>query len=253
MDREALRNQAAARRNQTVEAEAPLQRKVKWGCTFCNHDFVSERTFMNHRCREREKLDELRSPIGQAAYAYYSEWMRLNRRSVPPIETFSASSYFSTFIKFANHVLRVNMPTPMAFVKAMVDNGNVQPSLWCRDNVYALYLQGYDKVVPPTKQFIDSIDLVTELSQSHEVPLRDVFTAVGVNKVLDLVQRRKLSAWFLVASTAFREWLKNQTPDDSLRLEDAVQVGAMISRINQSEKTRDMFTDFCKATKELGL
>lgn len=252
MDREALRNQAASRRNKADEEEAPT-RKVKWNCEFCTHDFASERTFMKHRCRERERIEELRGPIGQAAYAFYSDWMRLNKRSVPPIETFATSMSYNSFIKFAHHVRRVHMPNPPGFVKAMVENGNVQPVLWCRDNVYAMYLQGYDKIVSPTTQFVNSIDIMMEYAKDYECEPKKVFEEIGVTKILELVQKRKLSPWFLVSSNAFREYMKSRNEMDSNRLEAGVQVGAMVMRIQQSPENIELFTEFSKATRELDL
>lgn len=209
--------------------------------------------FMKHHCKERARIEELRGPVGQAAYAYYTDWMRLNKRSVPPIDTFASSSYYLAFIKFANHVKRVNMPNPTGFVKAMVENGNVQPSLWCRDNVYAMYLQGYDKIVTPTKQFVDSVDLVLELAKDFEVEPNKVFEAIGVEKILDLVQKRKLSPWFLVASNAFRTFMASRNEMETDRLEGGVQVGAMIMRIQQTQKNTELFTEFSRATRELNL
>lgn len=252
MDRESLRNQAASRRNSADVEEAP-RRKVVWNCEFCTHDFASERTFMKHRCRERERIEELRGPIGQSAYAFYSDWMRLNKRSVPTIETFATSILYTAFIKFANHVRRVNMPNPPGFVKAMVENGNVQPVLWCRDNVYAMYLQGYDKIVSPTTQFVNSIDVIMELAKDYECTPQLVFEQIGVEKILDLVQKRKLSPWFLVSSGAFRAYMASRNANEADRLEGGVQVGAMIMRIQQSPENIELFTEFSKATRELDL
>ena len=253
MDREALRNQSASRRNHADTQEAPTPRKVKWTCEFCEHDFASERVFMKHQCKERLRIEELRSPAGQTAYATYSEWMKLNKRSVPPMETFASSSYYNAFIKFGNHVRRVNMPNVSGFIRAMVENGNVPPSLWCRDNVYAMYPQGYDKVVSPTKQFIDSIDFVLEYAKDCDIEPSQAFNSMGVTKILDLVQRRKLSPWFLVSSTVFRTYMASREQMEADRLEGGVQVGAMIMRIQQAPKNIELFTEFSKATKELGL
>ena len=208
---------------------------------------------MKHRCRERERIDELRGPIGQAAYAYYGDWMRLNKRSVPPIETFASSMTYNAFIKFANHVRRVNMPNPPGFVKAMVENGNVQPVLWCRDNVYAMYLQGYDKIVSPTVQFLNSVDVIMDYAKEYECEPKQVFDQIGVIKILDLVQKRKLSPWFLVASGAFRAYMSSRDTAEADRLEGGVQVGAMIMRIQQTPENIALFTEFSKATKELDL
>lgn len=253
MDREALRSQAASRRNQASDDAPVVRNKVMWKCDFCEHEFASERVFMKHTCKERQRIEELRGPVGQAAYLYYSDWMRLNKRSVPPIETFASSSYYLAFIKFATHVRKVNMPNPTGFVRAMVENGNVQPSLWCRDNVYAMYMQGYDKIVSPTKQFLDSLDAVLEYSNEFEVAPPQVFEAIGVSKILELVQKRKLSPWFLVSSSAFRTFMASRNDMETDRLEAGIQVGAMIMRIQQHPKNIELFTEFSKATKELGL
>lgn len=252
MEREALKNLSAKRRNH-VEVEAPARKKVIWNCQYCEHDFATETGFMNHRCKERARMDELRSPVGQAAYSYYAEWMKLNKRSVPPIETFAASTLYSTFIKFANHAVKVRLPNVMGFIRAMVENGKVQPSLWCRDNVYAMYLQGYDKVVSPTQQFFDSYEEIDALSMELKCAHSQVFEQIGVDTVLDLVQKRKLSAWFLVSSGAFRSWLNSRRPDDLMRLEDAIQVGALLARISHDKQLMALLTDFSKAAKELDL
>lgn len=253
MDREVLRKQAAARRNLVGAEEQPAKKKVEWLCEYCQHPFQSERVFMNHRCKERARIDELRSATGQAAYSYYSEWMRLNRRSVPPIETFASSSYYSTFIRFAEWVKRTHLPDPLRFVKTMVEHGNVQPSLWCRDNVYAMFLQGYDGIVPPEEQFIKSIDEILALITELNVEPRRIFDAIGVKTLLELVHKRKISPWFLVASSAFRKWWQTLPPDDASRIEDTLQVGALMIRISHSEKMKKLLTEFTKATEEIGL
>jgi len=253
MDREILKGLASGRRNPTSPLPVPETRKVVWKCEYCEHPFASERVFMNHRCREKERIDELRSHVGQSAYAYYALWMKQCGRSVPPIETFSHSSLYTTFVKFAKHAVKVNMPNIPGFIKTMVENGNVQPSLWCRDNVYALYLAGYDKVVDPVKQYVDSLGLLQELAKDYEVPVGEVFKELGVDKILALVQKRKLSSWLLITSSKFREYMGNQSEWDKNRLESVVQVGAMIMRVQQNPESIAHFKTFSKANAEEGL
>lgn len=250
MDREALRNQAAGRRRYGEE-ETDLRRGA-WFCGYCQHEFATEGGFMRHRCKGRLKLEELKSPTGQAAYLYYGEWMKLSKRSVPSIETFSTSRCYSSFIKFAEWASKTHLPSPTGFIRLMVESG-VQPPLWCRDNAYALYLKNYDEVVPPDKQFIDSYDALLQLSDDHGVPVAAVFSVIGVDALLNLVQRRKLSPWFLVASETFREFKNSCSEVDKQRLEDGAQISAMVLRIKQSEKLIELFTEFRQAAKDLGV
>lgn len=247
MDREALRNQAASRRNPVEEVGG---RRVTWKCTFCGHDFASERTFMNHFCREKQRHEELRSPIGQAAYAFYSHWMKCQRHSVPGIETFGQSKFYSAFLKFAEFAVKVRLPSPTRFIEVMVENGKVPPVLWCRDSVVSVYLRAYDAAVPPQDQFMESLKVLEDLALELKVPLADVFPAVGVETLEDLIGRRKLSFWLLMASGRFRSYLLSLPLDDKERLQHALNAGAALERLNQEP---ELFRELAAGAKEVGL
>ncbi len=205
---------------------------------------------MDHRCRERDRIDELRSGIGQAAYSYYSEWMKQKKRSVPPIETFSASRYYTTFIKFAEFAAKTNIPNIPQFIKMMVTQNDISPSLWCRDNVYSMYLQWYDQAFPPEVQVLESLDYLKLLAEDYEVELNKVFTVMPNELLVQLIKRRKLSPWFLMSSKVFRDFLKTQTDLHKERLESALGLGAMIGRI---QKDQGLFEFFNRVTQAEGL
>lgn len=247
MNREELRNQAAGRRNY---AEADEGKRALWKCTYCGHDFISETVFMRHQCKEKARHEELRSPIGQAAYDYYREWMRLQKHSIPPIETFAESKFRSTFVKFAQHAAKVHIPSVKQFIRIMVENGKVPPGLWCRDNVYSMYLKAYDAAVTPLDQFMGSLQVLEELAHELKVPLANVFPAIGVSTLEDLIKKRKLSHWFLLASSKFRSYLLKLSAEDRDRLSAALNADAAVARVMQEQT---LFTEFGKATKEVGL
>ena len=248
MNREDLKQKAAARRNQ---ADTPTaSSKVAWRCAFCEHDFQSEVVFMKHRCKEKARHDELRSPLGQAAYSYYAHWMKAQRHSVPAIDNFSASKFYTTFIKFAEYATRTRLPNVMRFIEVMVENDKVPPSLWCRDSVYAMYLQGYDAAVPPEKQFVASYDTLVEMAGDLRADLKDVFPAIGVETLINLIQKKKLSHWFLLASDAFKTYLRSLPPEDRERVTMSMNIGAAVERIRQEHI---LFKEFGRGTKEMGL
>ena len=252
-DRELLRNKAAGRRSNMSEAEQAEQLQVKkasWSCSYCVRDFTFEKSFMNHRCKERDRIDELRSVIGIAAYAHYSEWMRAKKRSVPPIETFGASQYYSTFIKFAEHAVKTHIPNTQQFIKLMVQHNDVSPSLWTRDNVYAMYLQYFDTAHPPEAQVIESIDFALDLVSEFETTKDELFKAIPIGTLITYIKKRKLSPWFLMASKTFRDHLMSLPSDQKDRIERAMNLSAMISHIRQNS---DVFEFFNRATIEAGL
>ena len=227
----------------------PLDR-IRWKCNYCGREFAGERAFMNHACREKQRTEELRSSIGLAAYAHYSEWMRLQRHTVPPIETFSESKFYSTFIKFAQHVIKANLPDPADFIRVMVENGKVPPGLWCRDNVYSMYLKAYDAAVTPDRQFMRSIDLLEGMAVDLNVDLPDVFPAIGVETLVNLIHRRRLSFWLLLASSRFKAYLLALPQEEKDRLAGVLNVPAALERFKAEPY---LLKEFSAAAKELGL
>lgn len=210
---------------------------------------MNETPFMNHRCKERERIEELKGAIGQAAYAHYSEWMRTSKKSVPPIETFATSKLYSTFVKFAEHAAKTNIPNVKQFIKLMVSHGNVSPALWCRDNVYAMYLEWYDEAYPPEVQVLESLEFLKELAKDYDATPATVFSEVPVDTMVTHIKRRKISPWFLASSKVFRDHTRTCPPEEKDKLERAMNMGAMIARI---QKDAGLFAFFNRVTLSEG-
>lgn len=259
MDLEALRKAAQARRTSnlsdgTVFDESGVSQKVKptWKCEFCTRIFKLEKAFMKHSCDEKRKIDEIKTPIGQSAYMYYSAWMKMMGRSVPPIETFIHSSLYNAFIKFSRHVHHVNMPFPEKFIRLMVQE-SVQPVLWCRDNVYAMYMQAFDKAMSPQDQFMESVEFLLGYSSRMEIEVGESFNRMGVEQFLMNVQKRKLSPWFLAASSVFKAWIKTLDSLESSQVEASVKVGSLMIRISSDPEQMNVFAEFCRTCREFNL
>lgn len=243
MDREALRRAAASRRSDVAIQTTP---SATWHCEFCLRDFQTENGFMKHRCAERERLEELKSPRGQAAYAYYSEWMRLQKRSVPVADRFMSSRQYNYFIKFTDWVEKTAIPNPNQFIKVMVETGT-QPVLWCRDTTYAMYLQWYDNAYPPVNQFIETYDRLVNHATELGVPLTEVYPAMGASLIARLVRRRKLSPWLLVVSQKFLKWVQALPPAEREIVSEAVNFGAYAAKLNQNPELARELRAVCDA------
>lgn len=248
MNRADLRTKASTRRS-SVEPIGPLDRII-WRCNHCSREFQQEKAFMNHSCKEKKRIDELRSPTGQAAYAYYSEWMRLQRYTVPPIETFAESKFYGQFIRFATHAVKSNLPDVNEFIRLMVENSKVPPMLWCRDNVYAMYLKAYDAAVNPEKQFLRAIDLLLDYANTLNVSIGDVFEAIGVEMLYDLIGKRRLTFWSLLASDRFKQWLMKLPIEQRDLLASALNVPAALERFAQEPY---LIKQFGTGMREIGL
>lgn len=246
MDRVTLKKLAASRRNDVQESEPP---RVKWTCGFCSRDFQLEARFMEHKCREKERHYELRSSVGLAAYAHYSEWMRQKKHTVPPIETFAEARLYTTFVKFAEYCTRVHIPNVRQFITVMIES-NISPVLWSRDQMFSMYLERYDTSYKPESQALDSIQLIKDLADDLCCEPRAVFKEISIERLVKLIQQRKLSPWFLLASNEFKKFLVDLTPERKVQLQIVLNPGAMIERIRRNE---ELFRTIKAAVAEEGL
>lgn len=249
MDREALRRAAAARRS----SEPPAVERLRWECSYCRKSWATERAFENHRCKERDRLHELHTLRGKQAYALYVHWMQARRLSVPVIETFAASRFYTSFVSFVDWADDVWID-PFRYVTMMVEL-KIDPSMWKNDGTYALYLEEYDKRVSPVKQFRESLERLDELAATHEVPLNQVFDALGLEKVLALGRQRQVSPWLLLSSKVFMDDFKGKlTTKDRLRYEATLgkHVQAFVSKVLRL-KQDGLFREFRAYCEEVGL
>jgi hypothetical protein len=245
IDVQALRDAAASRRS-----SGPSQvSKAEWNCHYCGKSFTHETSFMNHFCKERERYEELRTPIGQSAYGYYSEWMRQYRRKPPAIDTFSTSRYYTSFVKFAKHAIKISLPSPDMFIRLMVER-DISPTLWTRDQCYSIYLEFYDKAYDPLEQVKVSIETLIDLAGKNEVELSEIFKYLGPERINELLRLRKLSPWFIFCSAKFGEFLKTLPP------EDWTEMSKVINPTYWSEKldaNKALVSDIIEISNGIGL
>lgn len=197
---------------------------------------------MKHTCREMERAEELRGPVGQAAYAHYCDWMKAKKRSVQTIETFSSSVNYNAFVAFAKRALKTHIPNTSQFIKIMVEHGDVPPSLWCRDNVYAMYLEWYDKAMPPEGQFITSLDFVNSLVEEYACEKSEIFEKIPLDTLITYIKRRKITPWFLLPSRAYRTFQAKLPAADREKLNNALGTGAMLNRIKSENGLFSLIT-----------
>lgn len=245
IDINAIRDAAASRRNSLQS----VQNDAAWNCHYCGKNFTHETSFMNHFCKERERYEELRSPIGQAAYAYYCEWMRLYRRKPPSIDTFATSRFYTSFVRFAQHVNVISLPSADMFVRLMCER-DISPTLWTRDQCYSIYLEFYDKAYDPIEQVRVSVETLIDIAGKEQIELSAVFKHIGPAKVIELLRLRKLSPWFIFCSAKFGEFLK------TLPAEDWAEMSKVINPIYWSEKldtNKALVADIIDISNGIGL
>lgn len=175
-------------------------------CKHCLKNFVREASFMKHECPQMKRAKDVSSIQGLEAYAQYSEWMRQKNHKVPPIETFSTSRYFNSFIKFSEYAKKLNLPSTSLFIKLMVQK-DISPMLWTRDECYSFYLEWIDRKQDPIDQAAITVETLYKIAEAIEQPVTEVFKAMTAGEVMHLIRQRQLSPWLLLCSKAFKSFL----------------------------------------------
>lgn len=201
------KDQIAARRIPIEDAYIEQSKTAVWKCVYCEKRFVSENVFMKHYCEPKRRAETLVSPLGQGAFAFYRDWMKLRKFGQPGAPAFLESKYYRAFINFTQLVIDANISRPDKYIELMV-LGEIQPSLWCSSAAYNVYTGWFDSLHAPMEQVEESISHLLDICEKEEVKLQDIFEHLGVQRLLSLIRQRRLSPWFLFCSAAFGKVLK---------------------------------------------
>lgn len=220
-----------------------------WHCPYCKKTFVLEKAFMSHQCKEKKRVEEIKTPLGQAAYQYYAQWMRLKKMKAPSIDTFITSRYYLSFIKFATFIQKLSISYPDAFMKLMVLR-DIGPVLWCRDQTYTIYLEWIDKNEDPYQLVLTSIEILEKIAQQEKLDFFNIFNNLGYKRVLEFIRLRNISPWLLLHSDKFKQFLMGLENDETSLLMGIINVQYWSKVL--SENT-EVSKELVLIVKEIGL
>ncbi len=217
-----------------------------YGCKFCRRRFDKERIFMKHVCTPMERAAEIQTPVGQTAYALYRRWLEGQKRLPPPVETFLTSNYYTSFVKFAEHVRSAGIPDPQKYIELML-KAKISPALWRKPEAYQLYLDYVDKQSDPYEQVQITVETLQTMIEGLEIPPADVFTQFKAGEILDLIQQRKLSPWLLFCSKSFKAWVGQLEEHERTHLMRSIGIEQWSERLQKRAAIVDEFKEIAEA------
>lgn len=228
----------AGRRVSLEDANIRVQAAGSYMCHFCNKRFKGETMFMKHHCEQKRKQQELHSPLGQAAFGFYRAWMRLRGFREQSSNAFLDSKFYRSFIKFAQLVQDANIGEPERYIQLMIES-TIQPALWCSPNAYKLYLNWFDNQQDPIEQVQSSINKLMDIAEKEGIDYRTVLQHIGSQRVLELINQRRLSPWFLFHSATFSKLLQSLSKEEQRVFHRALNAPLWIDKLRESENIRE--------------
>lgn len=234
--------QIAARRIPIEEAVVTSSKSSNWYCSHCTRHFGSETTFMKHHCEPRRRKEILASPLGQAAYGYYREWLRQKKFSVPSAEAFMESRYYRSFINFAQLIIDASISNPEKYIALMIE-ADVLPVLWCRDSAYAIYLEWRDKRSDPLDEVHSSINFLFDICEKENAQLASIFEFLGAQRVLSYLRQRRISPWLIFCCPSFGKFMRSLDSSELAAFNSAINSSYWSEKFQSNKKTVDMIKE----------
>lgn len=223
--------------------------KTVFECMTCHKHYVKEKAFLEHKCPIKAKTEQLRSPLGQAAYMFYAKWMHASKRSIPEQSTFLNSKFYESFIRFAKFNKALQLPSVDLYIKVMQQK-NITPELWTDDRAYGIYLEHMEFHIDPKLSIIMTSETLAKFSKEYECEISDVFERVSKNEIIQSIRERKLSPWILLRSTKFMKFVGSCSPEQLTIIETLIDSSFWKKKFKADPKTTK-FVNLC--VEELGL
>lgn len=223
-----------------------MDNKTKFQCHHCGKKFLQERAWMNHKCGDMKKAEILKTVEGQAAYIHYAYWLRKKGRKAPPIETFLHSTYFRSFLNFVEFTKQVSLPNTEKYIDIMCEK-DIAPLLWPRSECYSMYLQWYDNRSSPMQQVEDSVNTILNLAEKSGISPSELFDVLHIRDIIQLIQERKLSPWFLLCSKKFKQKLSAAGEDDNKQLLRLIGINYWALKLEENDATVQQIKEITSA------
>lgn len=205
----------------------------RFQCKFCKARFVHEQRFLAHKCKQMIRDEEFRTPIGQAAWLHYQEWMKVHRRQVPRADSFLHSKYYRSFIRFAEFAKKIRLPEVKTFIWWMKEK-DIDPVLWTSDGAYASYLEFIDRKGDPRTQAKITIQTIFQLADAANVDHTQVFDVVTPSEIIQLIRERRISPWLMLHSKKFHTFVLNATAEERTILETIIRPHYWVQKFQEA-------------------
>lgn len=205
--------------NSEVQVSSPV---FNYKCGYCEKTFMSEYRYVMHTCKEKVRWELLSTILGQNALKYYECWHKMCNRVPPHASTFLVSTYFQSFVTFAEFVKNVKLPNPSHYMRIMIEK-KLQPPSWTRDDVYVMFIETMDNAKDPIEHITISLSTILSFCEKADLTPVEFFQYLTPPELAQLIRQRHLSPWLLLNSSLFKNYLLSCNESDQQLLEVVIR------------------------------
>jgi hypothetical protein len=221
-------------------------------CKHCGKSFVSERRFMDHRCKQMVRAQRMETVVGQRAFTLYNDWMAANRKMRQSQEAFLSSRYFTSFIKFSEFVQKSKMRRLERFINWTAER-NYPPTMWLHSDTLAEWNAIVSTRVPPMAAVTETIDFLFDEADERDVDISEVLQSMTPHEVVMFIKQNLISPWFIFHSSKFMSFIKTKVTGELSIIFNACVDTVRWQRIIQQQGDPDTIQRIKKYIAAMGL
>lgn len=177
-------------------------------CQYCERSFRKETSLAVHLCepkRRYQEQSEVGVQLGLQAYLRFYEITQGSAR-LKTWDDFARSPYYRAFVKFGRYCVAIRVINIPRFIEWLLKN-NKKIDHWCRDSVYAEYLQEHLRQEAATDALARAMEQAIGWSEETNNPDRDYLRFGNSNAICYAVTTGRISAWVLYNCDSGAEFL----------------------------------------------
>lgn len=170
-------------------------------CQYCKKTFSKESTLAAHLCEPKRRAQNQNDPDVQMGFQAYIRFYEITQGSakLKTYEDFSASNFYSAFVKFGRHCRGIRCVNFSSFTDWLLKN-NKKLDQWCKDTFYTEWLQQYvrkenidDAIERAFKEMQDCAEVDSKLKNNFS----NYFKYGSSNRICHHIANGRISAWIV--------------------------------------------------------
>lgn len=190
--------------------------KIEHRCQYCDKTFQRETSLAVHVCEQKQRYqsrDEAGVRLGMQAYLRFYE-MTQGSAKLKSFDDFAKSPYYRAFVKFGRHCVSINAVNTARFIDWVVEK-NKKIDHWCRDSVYAEYLQEYMRKEHVNDALERAIEHSIKWAETHRHPANDFLRYGNSNVVAFAISTGRVSPWVVYNCESGQKFLSELSTEQT--------------------------------------
>lgn len=209
--------------------------QLNYKCEHCGKKFAKESTLIAHVCEKKRRYmsrNEKHVKMGLMTYQKFYE-ITQNAKKPKTFEEFSASPYYTAFVKFGSFMVNTAPIYPEKFIEFVVRSG-VKLDHWCRDELYDKYISALIKIEPADGAVQRTLSTMVNWADANSAKWEHYFLYASLNRATHDIKEGLISPWIILNTRSGKDMLKKMNDEQLAIVEPIIDPIFWLKRFKES-------------------